>query len=292
MSETQENCDERELLVARHRKEKKALQAEIQSIKKSVPKGDKKQAKQSKIKIAELEQDLELRHEKEIESFEQQNSNTSSSKVAENLDNLVITEAVESDKKTPKVSKAQRKREKKAAKAKDHAEMCAEAELDYKNSARYKEEEEIKNILNSMSYKIKPIRSDGDCLYSAVTDQLDSNLSVLELRHKVADYMMDNKDDFMPFLTNDDGNQFSHEEFSKYCDDIKTPGIWGGQLELRALSHILKTPIHVIQSTGPVIILGEEFKEKSIILTYHRHELGLGEHYNSVKLFDQNQDLS
>lgn len=58
--------------------------------------------------------------------------------------------------------------------------------------------------------------------------------------------------------------------------------------QLRALAHILKRPIEVIQAKGPVIVAGEEYSEakdnhhSSIVLTYHRHMYGLGEHYNSV----------
>ena len=38
----------------------------------------------------------------------------------------------------------------------------------------------------------------------------------------------------------------------------------------------------VIQGEGPDITIGEEFSCDPIILTYHRHLHGLGEHYNSV----------
>ncbi|XP_009948754.1 PREDICTED: OTU domain-containing protein 6B-like, partial [Leptosomus discolor] len=77
---------------------------------------------------------------------------------------------------------------------------------------------------------------------------------------------------------------FPAEEFEKYCDDIANTAAWGGQLELRALSHILQTAIEVVQMDSPPIIVGEEYSGKPIILVYMRHAYGLGEHYNSVKL--------
>jgi len=56
--------------------------------------------------------------------------------------------------------------------------------------------------------------------------------------------------------------------------------------QLRALSQVLRRGIEVVQAEGRVIVIGEEFINSSlepIILTYHRHMYGLGEHYNSVQ---------
>jgi OTU domain-containing protein 6 len=54
--------------------------------------------------------------------------------------------------------------------------------------------------------------------------------------------------------------------------------------QLRALSHVLKCCIEVIQATGPSVLVGEEYQDKKqAILTFHRHMYGLGEHYNSTK---------
>uniref|UniRef100_A0A8C5WJ07 OTU domain-containing protein n=1 Tax=Leptobrachium leishanense TaxID=445787 RepID=A0A8C5WJ07_9ANUR len=43
---------------------------------------------------------------------------------------------------------------------------------------------------------------------------------------------------------------------------------WGGQLELRALSHILQAPIEVIQADSPLIVIGEEYSIRPITLVY------------------------
>lgn len=54
--------------------------------------------------------------------------------------------------------------------------------------------------------------------------------------------------------------------------------------QLRALSHVLKCCIEIIQATGPSVLVGEEYQDKKqAILTFHRHMYGLGEHYNSTK---------
>ena len=58
---------------------------------------------------------------------------------------------------------------------------------------------------------------------------------------------------------------------------------WGGQVELLALSSVLKRPIEVIQAEGTPMVVGEQFTASRLLLTYHRHAYGLGEHYNSVQ---------
>ena len=58
-------------MEARHRQEQKDLQAQIQSIKKGAPKGDKKRKKESQIEIAKLEQELEERQQLEIKGLDE-----------------------------------------------------------------------------------------------------------------------------------------------------------------------------------------------------------------------------
>lgn len=55
-----------EQLAKQHRKEKKDLQAQIQSMKNAVPKNDKKRRKQLMEEIAKLEADLTQKHEEEV----------------------------------------------------------------------------------------------------------------------------------------------------------------------------------------------------------------------------------
>jgi len=123
-------------------------------------------------------------------------------------------------------------------------------------------------------------------MYRAIEDQLKEQngvLTVAALRCQTANYMQSHVEDFLPFLTNPNtGEMYTPEEFGKYCDDIVNTAAWGGQLELRALSHILQTPIEIIQADSPPIVVGEEYPEDPLILVYMRHAYGLGEHYNSV----------
>ena len=58
---------------------------------------------------------------------------------------------------------------------------------------------------------------------------------------------------------------------------------WGGQVELLALSSVLQRPIEVLQAEGAPMVVGEHLNTTRLLLTYHRHAYGLGEHYNSVR---------
>ncbi|XP_015261548.1 PREDICTED: OTU domain-containing protein 6B isoform X2 [Gekko japonicus] len=187
----------------------------------------------------------------------------------------------------PRISKAQKRREKKAALEKEREERIAEAEIENLTGARHLESQKLAHILSTRQLEIKQIPSDGHCMYRAIEDQLkeqQNSWTVATLRAQTAEYMRTHVDDFLPFLTNPNtGDLYSHDEFEKYCCDIANSAAWGGQLELRALSHILQTPIEVVQMDSPPIIVGEEYSRKPLILVYMKHAYGLGEHYNSVK---------
>uniref|UniRef100_A0A8C3WA54 ubiquitinyl hydrolase 1 n=1 Tax=Catagonus wagneri TaxID=51154 RepID=A0A8C3WA54_9CETA len=177
-------------------------------------------------------------------------------------------------------------KDKKAALEKEREERIAEAEIENLTGARHVESEKLAQILAARQLEIKQIPSDGHCMYRAIEDQLkeqDCSLTVAVLRSQTADYMQSHVEDFLPFLTNpNSGEMYTPEEFGKYCDDIVNTAAWGGQLELRALSHILRSPIEIIQADSPPIVVGEEYSKKPLILVYMRHAYGLGEHYNSV----------
>ncbi|XP_045143543.1 deubiquitinase OTUD6B isoform X3 [Echinops telfairi] len=248
-----EELDDEEQLMRRHRKEKKELQAKIQSMKNAVPKNDKKRRKQLVEDVAKLEAEMEQKHREELEQL----------------------------KLTSKENK-----EKKAALEKEREERIAEAEIENLSGARQVESQKLAQMLAARQLEIKQIPSDGHCLYRAIEDQLKEQggtVTVAALRRQTAEYMQSHVEDFLPFLTNPNtGDIYTLEDFGKYCDDVVNTAAWGGQLELRALSHILQTPIEVIQADSPPIIVGEEYKKNPLMLVYMRHAYGLGEHYNSV----------
>uniref|UniRef100_A0A8C4M1M5 ubiquitinyl hydrolase 1 n=1 Tax=Equus asinus TaxID=9793 RepID=A0A8C4M1M5_EQUAS len=293
-----EELDEEQQLVRRHRKEKKELQAKIQGMKNAVPKNDKKRRKQLTEDISKLEAEMEQKHREELEQLKLTSKESKIDSVADNISNLVL------ENQPPRISKARKRRDKKAALEKEREERIAEAEIENLTGARHVESEKLAQILAARQLEIKQIPSDGHCMYRAIEDQLKGQecpLTVAALRSQTAGYMQSHVEDFLPFLTNPNtGDMYTPEEFGKYCDDIVNTTAWGGQLEvvvkielihvkclqclvtLRALSHILQTPIEIIQADSPPIVVGEEYPKNPLILVYMRHAYGLGEHYNSV----------
>lgn len=274
--------DTLEELIQRHKKEKKELQGKIQNLKHTTPKGDKKKKKDVTAEITKLESELNLKQEKELSELQ------SSQIVAEPEDhsfvqNGGIEEAIENI----KISKSQRKRDKKALKDKERNERIAEAEIENLKGVRHVEKVKIESELKSKGLSIFEVPSDGNCMYKALEHQLslqDRLVSTETLRSEAAFFMRKHPDDFMPFMTNpDSGEPLTLEEFENFCQKTESSTAWGGQIELRALSHSLETPIEVVQAEGAEILIGEEYEDKEkLILSYHRHAFKSGEHYNSV----------
>ncbi|XP_075995767.1 deubiquitinase OTUD6B [Genypterus blacodes] len=296
-----------ELLAKQHRKEKKDLQAKIQSMKTAVPKNDKKRRKQMTEEITKLEADLSQKHKEELGQLK-----STAAPEVDNVINGVETlkvdsgggeeggeggggggggeEEEEEEVNQPRLTKAQKRRDKKAAQEKERESRIAEAEEQNLLGVRHQEGLKLTQKLAQQKLQIKEIPSDGHCMYRAVEDQLTQwatpglNLSVKELRSRTAEHMRSHVDDFLPFLTNPNtGDMYTTDEFEKYCSDVEQTAAWGGQLELRALTQVLHLPIEVIQSDSPTVKIGEEYKSPPVTLVYMRHAYGLGEHYNSVE---------
>lgn len=281
--ETAETTEE--LLAKQHRKEKKDLQAKIQSMKNAVPKNDKKRRKQLTEDIAKLEAELSQKHENELRQL---NISSSVEEVSNALDSVNLTNnEEETDGKQTRTSKAQKRRDKRAALEKERETRIAEAEVENLTGSRHLENLKLKEKLAERHLQIKEISSDGHCMYRAVEDQLmvrGCALGLKELRAQTAQYMRSHADDFLPFLTDPNtGDMYTADEFEKYCNDVADTAAWGGQLELKALSQVLQLPIEVIQAESLSIIIGEEYDRPPITLIYMRHAYGLGEHYNSVE---------
>ncbi|XP_043496520.1 deubiquitinase OTUD6B [Polistes fuscatus] len=281
-------------LLQKHKRERKELQAQIQVLKKSICKGDKKKKKEVADEIARKEEDLEKKQDEELARWKISQvtlNDTDAENVEESSDKNDDIESKESEKVQQRVSKAQRRRCKKENAERERNQRIIEQEAFNIYGKRNIEIQSIKKILYERDLMLYEIPSDGHCLYNAVAHQLkmigEIPLSLNDLRMKTAIYLRQNKDDFLPFISNPDSDQLlSPEQYEKYCNDIAETCAWGGAIELQVLSRILERQIEVIQATGTPYIVGDEFnKRKRIILTYHRYMYELGAHYNSVTKF-------
>ncbi|XP_034560876.1 deubiquitinase OTUD6B isoform X2 [Notolabrus celidotus] len=196
-----------EQLAKQQRKEKKDLQAKIQSMKNAVPKNDKKRRKQLTEEIAKLEADLNQKHEEEISQV----TSTVGTKVEDlsnGVEDLKMEDGEKEEVTQSRVSKAQKRRDKKAAQEKERESRIAEAEVHNLQGVRHQEGLLLAQKLAQQQLQIKEISSDGHCMYRAIEDQLAQRSqpglvkSVKELRSCTAEHMRNHADDFLPFLTN------------------------------------------------------------------------------------------
>nr|XP_037284490.1 deubiquitinase OTUD6B-like isoform X2 [Rhipicephalus microplus] len=277
-----------ELLQA-HKKERKELQAKIQSLKHSVPKGDKKRKKDVAAEVAVLEAELEKKQKKDLEEFAAYQSNGVASnqpEVDDVTDEFDATSLHEPSLKQGKTSKAEKRREKKRQKEEQREREIAKQEVENQFLPRAVEERELREILEKLGLTIYEIPSDGNCMYKAMEHQLGLFgvlKSMNELRQETAKYMLSHSEEFLPFLTSrKSGDVMTAEEYEDYCLEVSSTTAWGGQVELKALSHACKVPITIVQATGPSIEIGTEYNSKPILLSYHRCLYEMGEHYNSL----------
>ena len=132
----------------------------------------------------------------------------------------------------------------------------------------------------------------------------------LGLRSAAAAYMRSHPDEYAPFVVEgdaeggegDDGcvaaaraarhRGAAHDaalparSFERYCRGVEATAAWGGQLELRALAHVLRRRIVVYSAHLPTVEMGEEYRVDEdappLRVAYQQHAYGLGEHYNSI----------
>jgi OTU domain-containing protein 6 len=193
------------------------------------------------------------------------------------------------------MTKAQLKHLKKREEAKDADAQEAHRKQNEGPSKRDLEVAQIAKRLAKNRLKIKEVEADGHCLYRSVADQLaqSGNGAVgqgtaegahMLLRSMCANYMKSHRPIFEPFIAAEDAAEDAPPmSFDKYIDRIKNSAEWGGQLELQALAGALKTPIRIVAGDADPLVMGSEFKGEPLVVTYHRHFLALGEHYNSVE---------
>lgn len=270
-----------EEILKRHKQERKDLQAKIQALKKTAPKGKKK--KEVADQIAQLEKELDEKHKQELSGLQSVDQEENAEDVIE--ENVEIE--LENKSAAPiRVTRAQRRRNKKESVEKERNKRIQEQEEKNKSGPRVKEINTIKEILQGEGLQLYSIPADGNCLYCAVNHQLGvtgrENFTVEKLREITANFMRENKEDFIPFMDNDSEEPVTDKQFEDYCKNIATTKYWGGQIELKALSNALKCPIKIIQASGPPTIQGEDYPGPPLIVTYHRHLYRLGEHYNST----------
>ncbi|KAJ9082180.1 hypothetical protein DSO57_1006916 [Entomophthora muscae] len=86
----------------------------------------------------------------------------------------------------------------------------------------------------------RAILGDGNCLFRALSHQLEGHENLhLQIREEICNYLEEHSAHFAPFsLCNED-------EFKFLVDDMRTPGIFGGNAELVAFANLYGYTIRV-----------------------------------------------
>ena len=114
--------------------------------------------------------------------------------------------------------------------------------------------------LAQLGLSVREVVGDGNCMFRAVADQIDgSDATHAVWRRRVCRHMAAVPDDFAPFVVFEDGDEEEDSSFDAYLARMRSPGEWGGHLELRALVdcaacdvvvHNFGAPRYVIHKRG------------------------------------------
>lgn len=106
----------------------------------------------------------------------------------------------------------------------------------------------IGDQLSILGLRLRGIPGDGNCLFGsfAFLDKGDSSAHS-EYRSSCISFMKNNPDSFIPFLLEEDLKEMGVSDYDSYLDEMGKPGVWGGNLELLALSQSLSRSVVVHQ---------------------------------------------
>ncbi|SPN97396.1 related to OTU domain-containing protein 6B [Cephalotrichum gorgonifer] len=304
-----------EEMQARHRKEKKELQARVTGKKKNAT---KKTRKGVNDECADMERRLAEKQAGEIASLlgsgpgqddeetidgddeGQQAGEGKAEAVARDIGDLKLGAPQEQAPASAQGQGKKRNRQKERL-ARRQAEQIAAAEAAESEALSMTDHRAIERAAMAYTFKTnslveREIRPDGHCLFSAVADQLehrgiplrsapgaaqgDGTPGFKVVRGVAARWVEDRGDDFAPFL---------EEDLGDYVARIRDTAEWGGQIELQALAGAYNLEINVVQNGATEKIQaaegggGREGEVERIWLAYYRHGYGLGEHYNSLR---------
>ncbi|OAA42536.1 OTU domain-containing protein 6B [Cordyceps fumosorosea ARSEF 2679] len=294
---------------ARHRKELKDLQGRITNKKKNATKKTRKsindecagleralRAKQN-AEIALLNGDAPADDDDEADDAKQTRPEDDDEALAkethQKLKMLAEAELPTAQSTQPQAGKRRnRQKERLARRAAEQEEAMTKAEQEAATMTNHRaiENAYMKKKMEAEGLVEQDIAPDGHCLFSAVADQLQTQLSIplrtaaavaaageekepayKTVRREATAFMAAHGDDFAPFVEGD---------FGAYLDRMRSTAEWGGEPELMALARAYKVGIRVVQD-GRTQEIGHG--DRIMWLAYYRHGYGLGEHYNSLR---------
>lgn len=274
-------------LLSRHKLEQKQLQNTITSLKKQA---SKKTRRSVNDKCLQLQYQLDEKHkaelnelngvaENEIDPLELLKLNISEEPLAPSTP--TPTAPLDPPKKRNRAKERLAKRQTEIDQMRLSAEKEAEGSIDY----RAIEMDSLKKLLAKKGLAVCEIKPDGHCLFASIQDQLKKHknieVSVSELRASAAQYIRDHRDDFVPFLFDEDLGTL--RDVDEYTNQLENTVMWGSDMEIMALALVYRCPIEVLSSgSAPILFNEEETNGDKLLIVFYKHNYGLGEHYDST----------
>ena len=129
---------------------------------------------------------------------------------------------------------------------------------------------QLKMELRRQELHMKIIPGDGNCQFRALADQMDGHQNKhKQYRAEVVDFMRQNRQDFAPFMEDD-------ETFDDYTARMSRDGSWAGHQELIAFSRLYNVNIVVHQVNQRMTTIGSP-DARQLHISLHNN------HYNSVE---------
>jgi len=131
-----------------------------------------------------------------------------------------------------------------------------------------------KVLRDRRGWKIERMGEDGNCLFRSISHQVyGTEEHHVLVRRKCVEYMRYESFYFQEFTTG------GPEDFQQYCENMIRNGIWGGHIEIQAMSEIYQRPVEIYSyGAEPMKVVGNSFLGNAVIrLSYHQQS-----HYNSI----------
>jgi len=133
------------------------------------------------------------------------------------------------------------------------------------------------SFLQGNGFSVHKIRMDGNCLFRSISHQLtDTDEHYAAYRELAVNQLKCNEDIYKDFVDESfDGG------FSSYVKRMSKSGVWGGHLELMALSKVLSVKFCIIIDTEETVWvdMNSDQEVQTLHLAYHRRRF----HYFSIK---------
>ena len=146
-------------------------------------------------------------------------------------------------------------------------------------------EEKFKQKLHKYNYILHIVPSDGNCLFSSISDQVyGTEKHNLIIREKCMDFIEANSVYYSQFI------EGGETQMPAYIERKRKNGVWADNLEIQALSEIYKRPIEIYIDVGkPISSFSNNklgIKRFPIKISYHGNK-----HYNSMVPSIKNEEF-